>query len=84
MREQRFERQIGKRNVHFTDYHFVLVGKDGTDVLDMSVDYGADIDKACDDINRIIDIRTKAYYEKLARVEAERKARLEAEAKNEQ
>ncbi len=82
VREQRFERQIGKRNVHFTDYHFVLVGKDGTDVLDMSVDYGADIDKACDDINRIIDIRTKAYYEKLARVEAERKARLEAEAKN--
>ncbi len=80
VREQKFERQVGKHLVHFTDYHFVLVGKDGSDVLDMSVDYGADIDKACEDINRIIDIRSKAYYEKLARVEAERKARLEAAA----
>ncbi len=84
VREKRFERQVGKHLVHFTDYHFVIVGKDGSDVLDMSVDYGADIDKACDDINRVIDIRSKAYYEKLARVEAERKARLEEAAKNQQ
>ncbi len=71
-----FERQVGKRVYKFTDYHFVLFGKDGSEVLNISVDYGADIDKACSDINRIIDIRTKAYHEKVARVEAERQARL--------
>ncbi len=75
-----FERQIGNRLYKFTDYHFVLFGKDGKEVFNISVEYGADIDKACSDINRIIDIRTKAYYEKLARVEADRKARLEAAA----
>lgn len=75
-----FERLVGNRLYKFTDYHFVLYGKDGNEVFNISVDYGADIDKACDDINRIIDIRTKAYYEKLARVEADRKARLEAAA----
>jgi len=80
VREFMFERDLGKRIVKFRDYHFVLVGKDGTDVLDMSVEYGADIDKACEDINRIIEIRTKAFEEKMARVEADRKARREAEA----
>lgn len=80
VRDSMFERDLGKRIVKFRVYHFVLVGKDGTDVLDMAVDYGADIDKACEDINRVIDIRTKAFEEKMARVEAERKARREAEA----
>lgn len=80
VREAMFERDLGKRIVKFRDYHFVLVGKDGKDVLDMSVEYGADIDKACQDINRVIDIRTKAFEEKMARVEADRKARREAEA----
>ncbi len=75
-----FERLVGNRLYKFTDYHFVLFGKDGKEVFNISVDYGADIDKACSDINRIIDIRTKAHYEKLARVEADRKARLEAAA----
>ncbi len=75
-----FERQIGKRLYKFTDYHFVLFGKDGQEVFNISVDYGADIDKACADINRVIDVRTKAHYEKLARVEADRKARLEEAA----
>lgn len=79
-----FERQVGKRLYKFTDYHFVLFGKDGKEVFNISVDYGADIDKACDDINRIIDIRTKAHYEKLARVEAERAARKEEAAAAEQ
>lgn len=79
VRDTMFERDLGKRVVKFRDYHFVLVGKDGSDVLDVSVEYGADVDKACDDINRIIDIRTKAFEEKMARVEAERKARKEAE-----
>jgi len=80
VRDSMFERDLGKRTVKFHDYHFVLVAKDGTDVLDMSVEYGADVDKACDDINRIIDIRSKAFEEKMARVEADRKARREAEA----
>lgn len=80
VRDFYFQREVGKRTVKFHDYHFVVVGKDGSDILDMSVDYGADIDKACDDINRIIEIRTKAHYEKVARVEADRKARLEAAA----
>ncbi len=79
-----FERLVGKRLYKFTDYHFVLIGKDGNEVFNISVDYGADIDKACDDINRIIDIRTKAHYEKLARVEAERAARLAEAAAAEQ
>ena len=80
VRDPMFERDLGKRIVKFRDYHFVLVGKDGKDVLDMSVEYGADIDKLCDDVNRIIEIRTKAFEEKMARVEADRKARREAEA----
>lgn len=80
VRDPMFERDLGKRIVKFRDYHFVLVGKDGKDVLDMSVEYGADIDKLCDDMNRIIEIRTKAFEEKMARVEADRKARKEAEA----
>ena len=57
-----------------------ILKADGTKALEMCVDYGADIDKAVEDINRVIDIRTKAYYEKLERVEADRKARLEAAA----
>ena len=80
VRDFYFQREVGKRTIKFHDYHFVVVGKDGSDILDMSVDYGADIDKACADINRIIEIRTKAHYEKVARVEADRKARLEAAA----
>lgn len=80
VRDPMFERDLGKRIVKFRDYHFVLVGKDGKDVLDMSVEYGADIDKLCSDMNRIIEIRTKAFEEKMARVEADRKARKEAEA----
>lgn len=80
VREFPFERTVGKINVKQRIYHFVLVGKDGQDVLDMCVDYGADIDKACLDINRIIEIRTQAHYEKVARVEADRKARMEAAA----
>ncbi len=79
--EHKFERQVGKRNIHFTDYHLVILAKDGTRPLDMSVEYGADTDKLCSDMNRIIDIRTKAYEEKLARVEAERAERLAAAAK---
>ena len=79
-----FERLVGKRLYKFTDYHFVLFGKDGKEVFNISVDYGADIDKACDDINRVIDIRTKAHYEKLARVEAERAERLAEAAAAEQ
>jgi len=80
IRERIFERQVGKRLVKIRVYDFVLIGMDGTEVLNMTVDYGADIDKACDDINRIINVRKKAYAEKVARVEADRKARLEAAA----
>ena len=80
VRDFLFERTVGKINVKQRIYRFVLVGKDGRDVLDMCVDYGADIDKACLDINRIIEIRTQAHYEKVARVEADRKARMEAAA----
>ena len=80
VRDPWFERDLGKRIVKFRDYHFVLVNKEGKDVVDMSVEYGADIDKACADINRIIEIRSKAFIEKMERVEAERKARKEAEA----
>lgn len=82
IRDFMFERQVGKRLVKFRVYKFAIVAKDGSDVLDMCVDYGADIDKACEDINRIIKIRTTAYYEKVARMEAERKERMEA-AENE-
>lgn len=81
VQEHKFERMVGKRNIHFTDYHFVILDKAGESVLDMSVEYGADTDKLCSDMNRIIDIRTKAYEEKLARVEAERAERLAAAAK---
>ncbi len=84
VRESRFERQVGKRLYKFAVYNFVLVAKDGTDVLDMAVDYGADIDKLCEDINRVIKVRTKAHFEKVARLEAERKARLEAAAAEQQ
>lgn len=78
VQEHPFKREVGKHTVKFTDYHFVLIDAEGNAVLDMSVDYGADVDKACEDITRIIDIRKKAYAEKLARVEADRKARIAA------
>ena len=80
VRDLPFQRDIGKKVVKLHDYRFALVCKNGEDALEMSIDYGADVDKLCEDINRIIDIRTKAYYEKLARQEAERKAKREAEA----
>ncbi len=53
-------------------FYFVLKLKDGTDALRFSVDYGADVDKACDDINHATEKMTIYAQERAADKAAKR------------
>ena len=67
-------------NVH--TYQFVVVDVDGNEVFRMFVDYGADVDKAVDDINHVFAARKKALEERAAERAAEKAAREAASAAN--
>ena len=61
----------------FTYYIFRIVTKDGTNALEMCIDYGADSDKAIDNINRAIATRT-VELEKKAEEKAQKLAEFRA------
>ena len=62
-------------------FYFVLKLKDGTDALRFSVDYGADVDKACDDINHATEKMTIYAQERAADKAAKRAFLREQDAK---
>jgi len=82
LEEKTFETKVGNRNVTFSYYVFKIMKKDGTEALRMCVDYGADTDKAVENITRAITVR-QAELEKRAQETAQRRAefraRIEAE-----
>ncbi|MBQ2729256.1 MAG: hypothetical protein IJF69_00615 [Clostridia bacterium] len=53
-------------------FYFVLQLKDGTNAIKISVDYGADVDKACDDINHVTEKMTILAQERAADKAAKR------------
>ncbi len=62
-------------------FYFVLQLKDGKDALKISVDYGADVDKACDDINHVTEKMTVFAMERAADKAAKRAFLREHDAK---
>jgi len=62
-------------------FYFVLALKDGTEALRISVDYGADVDKAADDINHATEKMTAFAIEKAAEKAAKRAFLREQDAK---
>jgi len=80
--EKVYETTVGKHQVQVPFYVFKILKADGTEALRMCVEYGADTDKAVENITRAIAVR-KVELEKRARESAERKAafraRIEAE-----
>lgn len=64
------------------EYHvFTIYKADGTPALSTCIDYGADSDKAVDDINRAIAVRTEEL-EKIAKERAEKLAAFRANVMN--
>ena len=53
-------------------FYFVLQLKDGKNAIRISVDYGADVDKACDDINHVTEKMTAFAIERAADKAAKR------------
>ncbi|MBR6676210.1 MAG: hypothetical protein IKL24_02635 [Clostridia bacterium] len=62
-------------------FYFVIELKDGTEALRISVDYGADVDKACDDINHVTEKMTVFAIERAADKAAKRAFLREQDAK---
>ncbi len=62
-------------------FYFVLQLKDGKDALKISVEYGADVDKACDDINHVTEKMTAYAIERAADKAAKRAFLREHDAK---
>ncbi|MGN1082802.1 MAG: hypothetical protein ACI4SJ_04580, partial [Candidatus Avispirillum sp.] len=56
--------------------------KDGTDVFKFNVEYGADVDKAADDINHAIEKMTERAIERAADKAAKRAALREFDERN--
>ncbi len=63
----------GKYVSRVKTYTFRVIKNDGTVMLSMTVDYGADMDKAVDDINRIIAVAKDEAAAKAAAAAAEQK-----------
>ena len=72
-----YETTVGKREVKVPFYVFKLLKADGTEALRMCVDYGADTDKAIEDISRAIVVR-QVELDKRAKETAERRAAFRA------
>jgi len=62
-------------------FYFVLTLKDGSEAIRFSVDYGADVDKACDDINHVTEKMTAFAIERAADKAAKRAFLREQDAK---
>ena len=62
-------------------FYFVLKLKDGSEALKISVEYGADVDKACDDINHVTEKMTILAAERAADKAAKRAFLREQDAK---
>ncbi len=80
--EKVYEYKRGDRTVQVKYYIFRILKNDGTPALEMTVDYGADIDKYADQISRAIVTRQKELAkraEEAAQRRAEFRARVEAE-----
>lgn len=72
------EKTFTSANGEAVQYHvFNIYGKDGKAVLSTCIDYGADSDKAVENINRAISVRT-VELEKIARERAEKLAEFRA------
>lgn len=80
--ERIYETKKGDRNIQVKYYIFRIVKADGTNALEMCVDYGADIDKYAEQISRAIVTRQKELAkraEEAAKRRAEFRAKVEAE-----
>ncbi len=71
--------KVGGREVKA--FYFVLKLKDGSEALRISVEYGADVDKACDDINHVTEKMTALAIERAADKAAKRAFLREQDAK---
>ena len=82
LEEKVFKTTHNNRDVEVPFYVFKIMKKDGTEALRMCVDYGADTDKAVEDITRAIQVR-QVELDKRAQEAAERRAafreKIEAE-----
>ena len=82
LEERVYEAKKGDRTIEVKYYIFRILKADGTYALEMTVDYGADIDKYADMISRAIVTRQKELAkraEEAAQRRAEFRARVEAE-----
>ena len=82
LEERVYEAKKGDRTIEVKYYIFRILKADGTNALEMTVDYGADIDKYADMISRAIVTRQKELAkraEEAAQRRAEFRARVEAE-----
>ena len=82
LEERVYEAKKGDRTIEVKYYIFRILKADGTNALEMTVDYGADIDKYADMISRAIVTRQKELAkraEESAKRRAEFLAKVEAE-----
>ena len=82
LEERVYEAKKGDRTIEVKYYIFRILKADGTNALEMTVDYGADIDKYADMISRAIVTRQKELAkraEESAKRRAEFRAKVEAE-----
>ncbi|MBQ8642366.1 MAG: hypothetical protein IJ480_09140 [Clostridia bacterium] len=77
LEEKVYETKKGDRTIQVPFYVFKILKADGSEALRMCVDYGADTDKAVENITRAITVRQKEL-EKRAKEAAERKAAFRA------
>lgn len=77
LEEKVYKTTVGKRDVEVPFYVFKIMKNDGTEALRMCVDYGADTDKALEDITRAIKVR-QVELDKRAKEAAERRAAFRA------
>ncbi len=82
LEEKTYETKKGDRTITVPVYVFKLIKADGTEALRMCVEYGADTDKAVENITRAITVRQKEL-EKRAKEAAERKAAFRAKVEAE-
>ena len=77
LEEKVYETKKGDRTIQVPFYVFKILKADGSEALRLCVDYGADTDKAVENITRAITVRQKEL-EKRAKEAAERKAAFRA------
>lgn len=76
------EKKFNAQGREISVYYFGLKLKSGEDAFKFTVEYGADIDKAADDINHTIEKMTEKAEER-ERIKASKRAALRAEAEKE-